>query len=211
MIKCFIFDQDGTLYSNKSELIAAIKERTNSWLMYKLNKSKEENIYYTLKQKNPNIIEGITSLGYTVEEYHREVFDKIDPKKYLMKDEELIKILNRLNSQIYTVTFGSYKYSKELQLALGISHFIKKTYCVEDNTVNYSKKFFYELIAKEEGLKFSEICVVGDNYYIDIAPAIELGCISVHISDKEVAGPNFTIQNIYELPKVLDILNIDYK
>ncbi|MEM5766190.1 MAG: HAD hydrolase-like protein [Candidatus Aenigmatarchaeota archaeon] len=91
-----------------------------------------------------------------------------------------------------------------MQQTLGVYPFIKGTYYVKDNPLNHSKKFFYELIAKNERLEFSEICVVGDNYYVDILPATELGCMSVYLSDKEIEGSNYTIKSIYELPKILD-------
>ena len=206
MVKCFIFDQDGTLYPRNHLLMLTLRKKTKSWLMSGLHKSKKEVslLYKWLMQNYPNPFDGFTSLGCSIEDYHNSVFNSVDPKKYLTKDGKLIKLFKKIsfNFSVYIVTFASPLYSKRVQRALGIYPFIKETYYVKDNPVDHSKEFFYRLIAKNEKLKFNEICVVGDEYYIDILPAKKLGCISVYVSSKKIKGPNFTIKSIYNLPNI---------
>jgi FMN phosphatase YigB (HAD superfamily) len=208
MIKSLILDQDDTLYSKKSELALVLRKKTKSWLMKRLHLSRKkiDSLYENLIQEYPNPFDGFTSLGCSVEDYHNSVFNNIAPSKYLTRDTKLIELFRNVsqNIYIYIVTFASPSYSERLQQTLGISSYIQRSFYVRNNPIDYSKKYFYELITKDEKLNFREICVVGDNYWTDIKPAVDLGCMAVYISDKKVEGDCYTIKNVYELSKLLN-------
>jgi len=56
-IKCFIFDQDGTFYPEKSELTNALREKTKEWLMNRLSLSRKEieKLYRKLPKEYPTL------------------------------------------------------------------------------------------------------------------------------------------------------------
>jgi len=58
-IKCFIFDQDGTFYPEKSELTDILREKTKKWIMKRLslNKIEVEKLYRKLPKRYPNALE----------------------------------------------------------------------------------------------------------------------------------------------------------
>jgi len=89
MIHAYIFDQDGTLYPNKGTLTDALRERTKQWISERLhiNRKDVEELYARLSEQFPHPYHGFLSLGLSPEEYHKEVFDKVDPDFYLDEDE----------------------------------------------------------------------------------------------------------------------------
>lgn len=199
--KCIIFDQDGTLYPKDNPLALALRVRTKSWLMHKLNLSYEEveELYQNLKIDFPNPFLGFQSIGASVLEYHEQVFNSIYPSDYLSYDHKLVSLLQKLAQIKYIVTFASPLYSEALQKCLGVMPFSEKTYYVNNFPDEFSKRRCYQTIAQSLRMTSSAICVVGDNFELDIIPAIELGCKAVHVSNEPILGAHETIPVIYEL------------
>jgi len=185
-IKCFIFDQDGTFYPENSKLTGVLREKTKKWLMNKLLLSRKEveNLYKKLQKEYPNALDGFGSLGLTIDDYHKNVFDIVDPSKYLSQDMKLISILKQLKGKKFVVTFASKKYSKSLQKTLGINNLIKQTYFLIDFLPKTSKLFVYEYIRKNNKLKKNEICIIGNNLEVDILPATKKGYRCILIRQK---------------------------
>ena len=204
-IRCLILDQDGTLYPRRSSLAEALRERTKSWLVQKLGLPRHEidRLYSRLQDEYPNPLLGFQSLGAAVSEYHREVFEAIDPRNHLSRDAGLTAILKRLPQAKYIVTLASPAYSATLQECLGVAELVEKTYFVLDYPPDYSKKRCYAAIASHTGLAYSTLCVVGDDFRVDILPALELGCKAIHVSDTRFPGDHETIRSIHELLTVV--------
>ncbi len=202
-IKSIIFDQDGTFYPSNSDLARELRERTKIWLMQKLHLSRHEIdlLYEKLRTIYPNPYHGFQSLGASVAEYHAAVFNTINPCNYLAYDPRLIRMLRILPQTKYVVTLASPSYSEALQECLGIARFIEKTYYVSDFAPDYSKKRCYEAIAQGMDGDYSALCVIGDNFQLDIVPALELGCMTVYISNAKVSGAHHTIETIFDLPR----------
>lgn len=206
-IKCFIFDQDGTFYPEKSELTNSLREKTKKWIRDRLSLDKKEvdKLYKKLPKKYPNALEGFQSLGLSIKDYHKNVFDVIKPKKYISKDKRLIYTMKRLKGKKFVVTFSSKRYSRNLQKILGIKNLIKKTYYSVDFLPKTSKLFVYEHIRKENKLKKEEILVVGNNLKVDIVPALNERYKAVFIGEPIKKIKVKSIKNIYNL---LDIEGI---
>ena len=206
-IKCFIFDQDGTFYPEKSELTDALREKTKEWLMNRLSLSRKEieKLYRKLPKKYPNALDGFQSLNLSIKDYHKSVFDATSPPKYISKDERLISILKRLEGNKFVVTFSSKKYSKSLQKTLGIYNLIKKTYHSIDFLLETSKLFIYEYIRKKNKLKKEEVLIIGNNLEVDIIPALNEGYNVILIN----ATKKFKVQSIINIYKLLDVLDKD--
>ncbi len=184
-VKCFIFDQDGTFYPEDSKLTDELRRKTKRWLMKRLSLkiNEVEELYKKLPKKYPNALEGFISLGLTIRDYHKNVFDTVDPSKYLSKDEKLISTLKKLGGEKFVVTFSSKRYSESLQKTLGIYNIIKKTYSSIDFLPETSKIFIYNYIKKIKKLKKEEICIVGNNLEVDVLPALNEGYKTILIDN----------------------------
>jgi len=197
MIKCLILDQDGTLYPRDHPLMLKTRKRTKQWIIdstdYAWNTIGE--LYERLRRQYPNPLDGFTSIGLRVKDYHDRAFNSVDPKDFLTEDQRLREILEELGLPIFVVTLAPHGYSKKLQAVLGISDLINQSYSVVDIPGNHHKKPIYRMILQEHQLSPSEALVVGDSYHNDIVPAIELGCKGIIIPRD--------IQSIYELSRYL--------
>jgi len=205
-IKCFIFDQDGTFYPEESVLTNALRKKTKNWIMKRLslNKREVEKLYRKLPKKYPNALEGFLSLGLSIKDYHKNVFDTIKPQKYLSKDKKLISTIKELKGEKFIVTFSSKKYSKDLQKTLGIHKLIKRTYYSIDFLSKTSKLFVYEHIRKKNRLKRGQILIVGNNLEVDIIPALNKGYKVVLIGKPIKKVKVKSIKNIYNLLHIRD-------
>lgn len=192
-IKMIIFDQDGTLYPKNHNLYQYTRNKTKSWLSKKLSISLEkvEEIYKTLAIKYPNPYLGFMSLGCSVDEYMREIFDKIEPSEFLTFNPALYEYFKQSKTKKALVTMASKKYTMKLQNILKLTKFYDEILYVSDFET-YNKKQCYEKIANDFNLKFSEICVIGDSIENDIKPAEELGCKVILIDN------NCEVSNIKE-------------
>lgn len=184
-IKMLVFDQDGTLYDSRNDLILETRRKTKDWLSNKLKKDINEinELYKQLPKKYANPYLGFESLGCNVDEYMSEVFDKVDPSKFLEFNQMLYNYFKYSKQLKALVTFASPKYTIKLQETLRLKDFYDRILYVKDFET-YSKGQCYEQLAKEFYIKFDEMCVIGDSYHNDILPAQQLGCATILISSK---------------------------
>ncbi|MHA1873834.1 MAG: HAD family hydrolase [Candidatus Heimdallarchaeaceae archaeon] len=207
MIKAYIFDQDGTLYPKNSELTDALRERTKEWISESLGITREEvnAIYAQLPKEFPHAYHGFLSLGLSPEEYHREVFDKVDPALFLIEDKRLVTLFSRIPVPKFVVTLASLGYSERLQQRLGVYDSIEKTISAIEHPPTYSKAEAYELIRGNLGITAEEICVIGDNLSTDILPAVENGFKGILVDSSNVSNRGFqVIGSIYSLEEFLE-------
>ena len=183
-IKMIVFDQDGTLYPRENKLIIETRKKTKKWLANKLKKDLDEieKIYKQLPKKYPNPYLGFMSIGCSVDEYMSEVFDKVNPDKYLKFNPLLYKFFESNKQLKALVTLASPNYTIKLQETLKLKSFYDKILYVKDFET-YSKGQCYKKLAKNFNIKFEEMCVIGDSYDNDILPAQELGCETKYIKE----------------------------
>ncbi len=206
IIRAYIFDQDGTLYPKKSTLTDALRERTKQWISERLNLSRQkvEELYAQLPERFPHPYHGFLSLGLSPEEYHQEVFDKINPAFYLDKDKKLTALFEKISKPKFVVTFASVNYSHRLQDRIGIHGLVERIVFAIDYPPTYSKSEAYNSIRDELGLNASEICVVGDNLYTDVLPAKENGFRTVLVGRTRDFRDGFDcVDTIYDLECLL--------
>lgn len=204
MIKLLILDQEGTLYKNK-RLLYKIRENTQEFFCKKLSINKEDyHDWYSKNKKDfPNIFEALKKFNITIEDYHSHVFDIVNPKDYLNKDNTLFKILKKLGISIYVVTSSSKNYSKKVLESLGIYGFVKKAISI--STEKQNKIDIYNEIIRTEKINSKEVCVVGDNWDTDLKEAKEEGFKTVLIGEKDETP--FMIKSIHNLLSVINQFN----
>lgn len=203
-VKMFIFDQDGTLYPNSHELFQYTRVKTKEWLSNKLKLGIEEieKIYKILPKKYPNPYLGFLSLGCSVEEYMSEVFDKIDPSKFLTFNPILYEYFLNNKFLKVLVTLASKQYTEKLQETLKLrEQYDEILYLADFKT--YNKKQCYEKLSNEFNIAYSEMCVIGDSYENDIIPAQQLGCKTVLISSSKK-----NIDDIIVVKDINDFINL---
>lgn len=205
MIKAFIFDQDGTFYPKKHRLTEILRARTKNWLCNELNLSMADvnSLYLSLQKKHPNPYNGFSSLGLDPKDYVKEVFDKVEPQQYLKNDKKLIKLLGNLWTYKFVVTLASTGYSQKLHEALGIDGLIDNVFSLIDFLPYTSKSCAYDSLLKGFGLKSNEVCVVGDNFPVDIQPALEKGYHAVFIGERPIEYQGICLENIHDLTKII--------
>lgn len=204
MLRAFIFDLDGTLYLKNSELYQAMSALIRKWFKTHLKISdKDMNGFYDqMKQTFPNVLEAIQSFGLSLDCYHREVFGTLEPDNYLCEDKELQHVLHNLYGNKFLVTQSSLVHAEKVLRALGISQFFPEIYTPERNWNTYRKVDVYQRICKEQGLLSEEVCVVGDNYTVDIEPARDAGfsCILISENDRDDVCTISSVIHLLGLP-----------
>lgn len=207
MIKLIIFDQDGTFYSPNHKLAKVLRDKTKEWIkkVLKIERNELESLYLKLPSKYPNPLDGFSSIGLRAKDYMNNVFDEINPPKYLRENKKLINILKELEIDLYVVTIASIKYSKKLQRILGIKKLIKKTYSLGEKYPRIKTKLeIYEKIRSKNNLKRKEVLIVGDNYPLDLKDASGKGYPCVLIYNKDVRKKRLIkMKNIYQLNKII--------
>ena len=207
IIKSYIFDQDGTLYPDENTLSKMLRDKTKKWIKKELNLSDKEieKLYDSLPKRYANPFDGFISLGLTIKGYYEEVFEKVNPFEYVERDETLIKTLNDISADKFIVTLASKNYSLKLQKALGIDTLINETLFMIDFYPETSKSVAYNNIAKRKQLNPAEICVVGNNFDVDILPAIENGFQSILVGKSKSCYSGIHVPIIYQISKTLNI------
>lgn len=198
---CLIFDQDGTLYPSDSALSKKLSDLTKHWLMRSLNidQTNIEAAYSFLQKKYRHPYHAFFSYGLSIKEYHENVFNSVDLATYVGIDLKLANMLDKLPQQKFVVTLAPPKFSIELQKRLGILSYFSSTVYAQDFPTEYSKKDCYKGIAEKYGFSKDEICVIGDNYYLDILPAIDLGYKCIHVTNDLFSSPWLTTASVYNL------------
>ena len=202
MIKIFIFDLDGTLYSSKSDLYVVMSKLIRDWFIVQFDvKEDYEKIFFeNLKCSHPSAIEAIYKYELSIKNFHEHVFEDLNPDLYLSEDKQLQYILSNLSGHKFLVTLSSQKYSRKVLDALGISQYFFRIYNPGINWHTCKKVDVYEMIRKEFKLASNELCIIGDNYAVDIADAKILGYKCILLSDNVTDIP--TITNIKQFSTV---------
>ena len=200
MIKTFIFDLDGTLYPRTSPLFAAMSFSIKQWFQDQL-KIKNEDMdswYEQQKLEHPTPLGTIQSFGLSAASFHQEVFEKLNPGLYLEKDIMLEKMLSQLSGNKFVVTLSQYEHAVKVLNALGIQDCFSDILVHDRNWHTNSKLDAYEIIRKANNLIREEVCIIGDNPFIDLQEAHEVEYKCVAVSDSSLAYGK-TINTLIEL------------
>jgi FMN phosphatase YigB (HAD superfamily) len=211
MIKFLIFDLDGTLYPEKSALTLALRKKTKLWISKSLKKSlfEVESLYKKLPSKYPNPLNGFSSLGLSLLDYHKNVFNTINVSKLLKKDFKLISLFKSIPLPKVVATFSSVVYSKRVLIKLGLLKQINKIYSIGSVLPRTDKYFLYENIRKEYHLLPSEILIIGNSFTNDLAFSLKKGYRGILIASNNFKYKNLKcIREIYSLNKLLLNSNI---
>lgn len=176
-----------------------MRQLTKEWLINALGLQEVEfsTFYAELIHRHPYPFQGMASLGFSVQDYYKNVFEKLDPYKHLLPDKKLQELLKRLKVPKYVVTLAQPDYSRKVQKALEIADLLDGVLFMADFK-EPSKLAAYEAVSKKLAIAPENICVVGDNFEIDILPAISAGYKTVLISEEKRTETR-SIKSVYDL------------
>lgn len=203
MIKGFIFDLDGTLYQRSNMLYKKMSMMIRQWFVHQLEiKDCDEKVFFDkLKIFYPSALQAIEKFNLNIQSFHECVFNKLEPELYLSKDENLISTLSSLCGKKFLVTLSSQNHSKKVIEILGIRKFFSEIYNPGVNWHTSQKIDVYDMICKKYNFLPNEVCVVGDNYIVDLRDAHNKGYVCVLIDN--TYGEIKNIQSIKSLLKIV--------
>uniref|UniRef100_A0A7C6AHD6 HAD family hydrolase n=1 Tax=candidate division WOR-3 bacterium TaxID=2052148 RepID=A0A7C6AHD6_UNCW3 len=204
MLKIILFDLDGTLYTSPEvyqkfadaayHTYAKVKNTTIEKAKEILEKSREEMkrergyaVPYTL---------ALLSFGISIEEWHKENIKFFNAGDYLSEDKILKDVLKKLKKRYRLAVFTNNNkiQTQRILKALGIDKLFDYIFTYESFKLIKPDPEIFRLIIKELNVKPEECLMVGDRYYVDLAPAKEQG-----MDIYEVKGPE-------DISKLLEIL-----
>lgn len=202
--KTVIFDLDGTLYSGEHSFLKFLDLKTEKFLIKECPFLTTDKIY-EMEQMVPSIIEAIDLLKISREKYYNEIFSNINYESFFTRDKKLIQAFEREEEfqENFIVSLAGYKQIEEITRILGIDKYFRDFYSLEKTKINSKKDFYLQIINKYKA-DLKKTCVVGDNYKVDLLPAIELGLKVIYINTKKKCDMlGDTVKDIYQAFEIL--------
>lgn len=205
-IKAIGFDVDGTLYKTPDAMSLAVGKILIKKAAEELAKDPDEIAEEYLKRRDEfrSNTKTLNSFGLDGEKIFQAVWDNIAVEKYVVKDEQLAKMIARLKKKyrLFIITNGTSTQVERKLTYLGLDYhdFDPRIYCYDQGWVKPEPAPF---LAAMEGLnlKPEEIVYVGDREDVDIEGARAVGMKTILIgSSKSVADQ--TINSVYDLEEV---------
>lgn len=179
-----ISDLDGTLYPKSNGLTKQIDQLAESFLISETGMSKGE--LAKLEELFPNILDALKALQISEQKYYDNVHNKLD-YSVLNPNTEMTKLLTSLNLKVFVVSLSPAEHINKVLSLLQIDHLIDCTFSVAKEKSS-NKGDCYKNIMQKYKLPVDEVCVVGDNYLLDIEPAQRLNISTALISSTKLSN-----------------------
>lgn len=172
-----IFDQDGTLYPSNSGLGRRLSLLTRNWLLEVVHPKIVS--FEEFRSHNPNFIEALSNHGIPLDDWHREVCDRVagEVSQLIQPRRSLIEFLEKVANRRFLVTLSSQSFTRSLIEALGVEQLFEEA-------INFTcpdKGVAYKLILEKTSTLPSKVGVFGDNKAIDLKPGAILGCRTFYV------------------------------
>ena len=216
-IKNFVFDLDGTLYSDLEAVFGQVSKRMTEYISKKLNldlkKSKELQTNYFHKY-NTSLNGLLIHHDVKAEEFLEYVHD-ID-LEFMEKDIVLREELLKLDAKKFVFTNGSHKDVIQITKHLGIDDLFNGTFAITDsNYVPKPELTVYNKLCNKFNIKPEETVLIED-IAKNLEPAKKLGMKTVWIINDEYWGKkdsdkdfiDLKIKNLSSFLKEINILKV---
>lgn len=197
-----ISDLDGTLYSRNNGLTSQIDSLADSFLSSSTGMSGEQ--LTQLEKLYPNILDALKVLQIPKSTYYNNVHSRLD-YSVLKPDVGMNQLLSSMGLRLFVVSLSPAEHIKKVLSLLDIEHLVDATFSMSKE-ISSNKGNCYNNILKHYKLSSKEVCVVGDNYHLDIEPAKHLNLTTALISTTNHPGTN-TFINFSEFLKHLQLMN----
>ena len=209
-IKGIVFDLDGTLYvcdrfaaeiqRASTIYIAGVKGITHpeaGQLIAETRKrlAEESGMVQTISAV-------CTELGGSVQELHRFFESTLRPEAYLVRDERVIRLLERLAEKfsIFIYTNNNRVLTARIMNYLGVDHVVSGVFTINDTWRGKPDEEGVKRVLEQIGLSPDETLFVGDRYDVDLRVPEQLGC-PVYLSQ--------TLEQLLRLEELLAVTQKD--
>lgn len=209
-IRVIIWDFDGVFYRPNKALWNDVRESEYRTIMNRKGWGREKAVkifdsYY--KKVTPSATQTVAKIcKITTAEAAVEMESYFDRRKYLMRDETLIRLFHKLRAYIHFILAnGTKKRIQETLEVLGVdSHTFKEIVTSELVGENKPSKKGFLYILKKTGLPASSHLMVGDREEVDILPAKELGMKTCLVwSDSNNSAAEIILPTVYNVTNIL--------
>ena len=211
-IKVLIWDFDGTLYKPNPALFAEVREAEYKTIQIHTGWERAhviEEFNKLHKKVYPSATETVGKLtGRTTTQAALEMENYFDRRKFLQRDEQLIKLFKLLKRyKHYILANGVRKRLEETLDVLGIpKNTFQEIVTSEIAGENKPSPLGFHYILGKTGLPPDQHLMIGDRELVDLAPAKALGMKTCLVwSDKKSDIADATLPDVYSLPANLTI------
>ncbi|WP_168205822.1 HAD family hydrolase [Geobacter sp. FeAm09] len=203
-IRGIIFDLDGTLYVS-DPFAATIQETAAGYIaalkgisgheagaLMAATRSRLAEVY----DITPTLSAVCTELGGSIRELHAIFEARLRPESYLVRDERVIALLERLARRFELALFTNNNRALAARITgyLGLDGFFRQTFAIDDRWLAKPDDTLLDHVLGRLGLSPAEALFVGDRYDVDLRLPEQRGC------------PVYLSQSIEQLLRLEDLL-----
>lgn len=179
-----ISDLDGTLYPKSNGLTRQIDNLADSFLSSVTGMSKNQLI--RLEEIYPNILDALKVLQIPKKTYYTNVHNKLD-YSVLKPNTEMNNLLASMKLNLFVVSLSPAEHIKRVLSLLQLENLVTGAFSISQE-ISSNKGNCYKNILQKYNLSEDTVCVVGDNYLLDIEPAKRLNLSTALISSTRYEG-----------------------
>lgn len=179
-----ISDLDGTLYPKSNGLTRQIDNLADSFLSSATGMSKNQLI--RLEEIYPNILDALKVLQIPKKTYYTNVHNKLD-YSVLKPNTEMNDLLASMKLNLFVVSLSPAEHIKRVLSLLQLENLVTGAFSISQE-ISSNKGNCYKNILQKYNLSEDTVCVVGDNYLLDIEPAKRLNLSTALISSTRYEG-----------------------
>ena len=203
-IRGIIFDLDGTLYVSP-DFADTIQDAAAGYVagLRGITLGQVEQLMATTRGllteatgAVPTLSAVCTSLGGNVRDLHTFFEGCLRPEAYLIRDERVIALLERLaqHMPLYLFTNNNRALTTRIIDYLGLNGLFRHIYAIDDTWKGKPDEDILDRMLAETGLKPTEALFVGDRYDVDLRLPKQRGC------------PVYLSQSVEQLLRLEEIL-----
>jgi putative hydrolase of the HAD superfamily len=204
-IRGIVFDLDGTLYASP-DFAATIQDESVEYMAGIKDVPTEEmrtlmaNTRTRLAEESGSVqtLSAVcTELGGSVRELHAFFEERLRPESYLVRDERVIALLEKLREQfqLHIYTNNNRVLTTRILGYLGLDNLFDRIFAIDDAWRAKPDELMLEQLFSVTGLTPDKTLFVGDRYDIDLRLPEQKGC------------PIFLSQNIDQLLRLEGLIS----
>lgn len=185
-IRGIVFDLDGTLYISPG-FAATIQDVAADYMAGVMGVTPDEarqlmaaaRIRLAEKSGTVQTLSAVCGdLGGNIRELHACFEERLRPEAYLMRDQRVIALLERLRERLalYIYTNNNHALTRRIIGYLGLDGLFSRIFAIDDAWRPKPDEQMLEQVVAATGLAPSELLFVGDRYDIDLRLPEQRGC-----------------------------------
>jgi len=185
-IRGIVFDLDGTLYVS-DQFAATIQESAAGYIAALKGISSEEARSLMAAARSrlcevhdiaPTLSAVCTELGGNIRELHAVFEARLRPESYLVRDERVIALLERLSQRFELCLYTNNNRALATRIIgyLGLDGFFRHIFAIDDQWLSKPDERMLEQVLNRLDVAPAEALFVGDRYDVDLRLPEQRGC-----------------------------------